>query len=144
MGNPNPSEGEELVIGNFVYAAGKPWSDIADIAYISYIAEFVFTATPANLGPTLPLPTSPTSPTLAPSTSLPAHRHPYPQHKNLQRRLGILIAGKRTTSLPSLIADIANFGFAGFTDWHRLHHEGGNAEYWLEARSTTTTRGGPS
>ena len=44
MGNPNPREGEELVIGDFVYAAGKPWSDIADIAYITYIAEFVFTA----------------------------------------------------------------------------------------------------
>ena len=40
MGNPNPREGEELVIADFVYAAGtgKPWSDIANIA------DFVFTA----------------------------------------------------------------------------------------------------
>ena len=36
MGNPNPREEEELVIADFVYAAGteKPWSDIADIANI--------------------------------------------------------------------------------------------------------------
>ena len=36
MDNPNPREEEELVIADFVYAAGtgKPWSDIADIANI--------------------------------------------------------------------------------------------------------------
>ena len=33
MDNPNPREEEELVITDFVYA-GKPWSDIADIANI--------------------------------------------------------------------------------------------------------------
>jgi hypothetical protein len=40
MGNPNPREEEELVITDFVYAAGtgKSWSDIA------IIADFVFTA----------------------------------------------------------------------------------------------------
>ena len=40
MGNPNPREEEELVIADFVYAAGtgKPWSDISNIA------DFVFTA----------------------------------------------------------------------------------------------------
>ena len=45
MGNPNPREEEELVIADFVYAAGtgKPWSDIADIAYKTQIADFVFT-----------------------------------------------------------------------------------------------------
>ena len=46
MGNPNPREEEELVIADFVYAAGtgKPWSDIADIAYTTQIADFVFAA----------------------------------------------------------------------------------------------------
>ena len=40
MGNPNPREEEDLVIADFVYAAGtgKPCSDIANIA------DFVFTA----------------------------------------------------------------------------------------------------
>jgi hypothetical protein len=44
MSNPNSREGEELVIADFVYAAdtGKPWSDIADIAYRTQIANFVF------------------------------------------------------------------------------------------------------
>ena len=41
MDNPNPREEEELVITDFVYA-GKPWSDIADIAYRTQIANFVF------------------------------------------------------------------------------------------------------
>ena len=46
MSNPNSREGEELVIADFVYAAGtgKPWSDIADIAYTTQIADFVFAA----------------------------------------------------------------------------------------------------
>ena len=45
MDNPNPKEEGELFIADFVYAAGtgKPWSDVADIAYTSQIADFVFT-----------------------------------------------------------------------------------------------------
>ena len=38
---------------------------------------------------------------------------------------------------------IANFDFAGFAGWHRLHHDGGSAEQWLEARSFKATRGSP-
>jgi hypothetical protein len=41
------------------------------------------------------------------------------------------------------IADIANFNFTGFAGWHKLHHDGGIAEYQLEARSTTAAGGGP-
>lgn len=37
------------------------------------------------------------------ATSLPAHRRPYPRHENRQPRVGILIAGTRTTSLPTLV-----------------------------------------
>ena len=39
MDNPNPREEEELVIADFVFAAGtgKPWSDIADIGNIANI-----------------------------------------------------------------------------------------------------------
>ena len=46
MGNPNSREGEELFIANFVYAAGtgKPWSNIAAIAYTTQIANFAFAA----------------------------------------------------------------------------------------------------
>ena len=41
MDNPNPREEKELVIADFVFAAGtgKPWSDISDIADIGDIAN---------------------------------------------------------------------------------------------------------
>ena len=41
------------------------------------------------------------------------------------------------------ITDIANFNFTSFAGWHRLHHDGGLAEYQLEARSTSAARGSP-
>jgi hypothetical protein len=31
------------------------------------------------------------------------------------------------------ITEIANFNFTGFAGWHRLHHDGGIADYQLEA-----------
>ena len=39
----------------------------------------------------------------------------------------------------NLIADIANFDFAGLAGKHGLHHDGGIAKYRLEARSTTAS-----
>ena len=43
MDNPIPREEEELVITDFVYA-GKPWSDITDMADVADNANFVFAA----------------------------------------------------------------------------------------------------
>ena len=44
MDNPNPREEEELVITDFFFPAdtGKPWSNFANIAYRTQIANFVF------------------------------------------------------------------------------------------------------
>ena len=73
-----------------------------------------------------------------------------------QRCKGNLIAGTQmtlsTTQEPSTPrghphcrhTDDADFNFAGFAGWQRLHHDGGIAKYWLEARSTTAVGSSPS
>ena len=53
-----------------------------------------------------------------------------------------LIANTGTVNFIADIGGIADFNSTGFAGWHRLHHDGGIAEYQLEAHSTTATGGG--